>query len=487
MITINAGNVWANVPPGSARFQAGNILRYRPKGYIFSPKYKVGQWDGYVRLMTKAGNFPAGLAPYLVSRLAQAGQSARIERDGYPLPPNPLIRQATLLVQPRPDQQQAVDSANQPPYRGVIHYPTGTGKTIIMATLVYSIAVPALILCHRKDLMHQLYKRMCESMDIPALIGMVGDGREDWNWITVATFQSIHRRLKEYPGPVKKHLERFPAVMVDEVHHVAADTFGGVMKELPNAYYRYGFSATPTREEDPETMFKVTGWIGETVSHMTQEQAVEDGHIVPADVFMVLLNGEDRGDQEDYQKTYHMNIVSNANRNDVVVDLAERMQKKGSVLILVERIEHGQRLRELLGGNIGRSVAFISGEESSAIRERALSDFRSGDLTMLIATNILDEGIDFDARTLILAGAGKAAHRTIQRVGRGTRTAEGKDRVMVFDFMDKGWRMREVNGKRVKHGGVLAVQANARLKTYQEQGSFSVCEIDQKELEELLG
>lgn len=489
MITITCGNVWANVPPGSARAQAERILRYRAKGYNFVPSYQSGAWDGYTRLMGKSGNFPSGLAFYLVRRLAQVGVTARIEQVGCPPPPHDQIKGATLLVTPRPDQVEAVAQAGRPPFRGVIHWPTGTGKTVVLATLVYTLAVPTIILCHRIDLAKQLRDRLRESMDIPSLVGMVGGGQEDWNWITVATFQSVHSRMDTPNG--KKLLERYQAVMVDEVHHVAAKTFGAVMAALPNAYYRYGFSATPTRSDDPETFFKVTGWVGETCARMTLEEAVDAEHIVPADVFMVTLDGKNSQESGLYHDLYTKHVVQSEERNAVVVDLAVRMAEKGPVLVLVERIEHGEALRRAIKQRHVRTVAFLHGGISTMQRDQGLGRFRLRDIDILIATNILDEGIDFDARTVIMAGAGKAPHRTIQRVGRGTRTAEGKDRVRVFDFMDKGWRTRrdkDGNLKRLKSGevqqfpGVLAVQANERLKTYQSEPAFSVCEISRKEL-----
>jgi superfamily II DNA or RNA helicase len=55
----------------------------------------------------------------------------------------------------------------------------------------------------------------------------------------------------------------------------------------------------------------------------------------------------------------------------------------------------------------------------------------------MIATPVFKEGINIpEIKTLILAGGGKSHIAIIQKIGRGLRKAEGKDRLIVYDFLD---------------------------------------------------
>ena len=91
-------------------------------------------------------------------------------------------------------------------------------------------------------------------------------------------------------------------------------------------------------------------------------------------------------------------------------------------------------------------------------------------------------------RNLIVARAGRAPHRTIQAVGRGTRAHEGKDRVRVFDFLDSDtvWYQNKKTKQWKQKAGPLTSQAAARRKTYEAEEAYSVCDIGYEELMEWL-
>ena len=116
--------------------------------------------------------------------------------------------------------------------------------------------------------------------------------------------------------------------------------------------------------------------------------------------------------------------------------------------------------------------AYISGQDSSARRERILKAFKAGRIDVLIASTILDEGFDHPAlRFLVLAGGGKAEHRQVQRIGRGMRTAKDKERLVVLDFLD--------------HGKYLGAHARGRAKAYRAERAYTVAELSRAELEEI--
>lgn len=118
--------------------------------------------------------------------------------------------------------------------------------------------------------------------------------------------------------------------------------------------------------------------------------------------------------------------------------------------------------------------AYINGEDSTARRKRVIEAFKAGTVDVLIANKILDEGADVPAIAfLILAGGGRAAHRQVQRIGRGQRVSEGKTSLFVLDFKDEG--------------KYLSKHSAERVKAYMSEEEYSVTEMDLDDFEELIG
>ncbi len=457
--TITLTNTTA-IFSGPNIYQARTVLSYRQKGYVFTRAYKVGGWNGWINLMSHKGKFASGLAPWLIDRLHTEG----IEVDTVDERPNILAQDGQLTrltssVTFRPHQAEAVEAAEREE-RGVIWHPTAAGKTEVMIELASRIARPGLILVHRKDLMYQTAKRFMDTLGCDEkTIGIIGDGHWEPRVLTVATFQTLYRRLKERDGIEKWLREEIGQVHVDEAHHLPAKSYERVMANLWAARWRYGYSATPYKEKDLETFFKVVSWLGPTVHRVGADELAEQGHLVPVDVFMVRMP-KNRMSWSKWQDAVEYGIVTNTVRNHYIIDLARRLDEgqSGAVAILVERLEHGRNLAQAL------NVPFIAGKQSTSVRQRAYEDVRQGKLNLIVVSKIADEGLDIPPLThLIMAGGGKAPHLTIQRVGRGMRLAEGKERLFVFDFLDRG--------------KYLEGHAGRRLKTYSEQPAYTTSEV----------
>jgi len=462
-------NLWAATESETPGVQAlvRAALTYRPKGYIFAGAYKMGYWDGTICLVKKDGRFPAGLVVHVAATLKLSDIEASIEdRRIRPVGnPNLFPLAPTIKLKDYQDQAATVACAVD---RGIVHHPVGSGKTIVLLEIVKRLGVPTLALVHRKDLLYQLAERARDIYGIKA--GIVGDGRwEDGEGLTVATFQTIYSRLRnlETNKETAGWLQRFQAVHVDEAHHVEADTYAYVMEHLPNAYYRFGYSATPFRSGDRGTYLNVVGWTGPVVSHLPSEKGIAAGRLVPADVFVVNpVPGRPPMDL-DYQTAYATGITNNVDRNDTIIRLADALRQTGPTLILVERIGHGERLAE------GLDVPFMSGSTPGTERVDKWEDMRQGRLDCVVASVIADEGLDIpNIENLILAGGGKAPHRIIQRIGRGMRSSPGKDRLTVLDFADRGF--------------YLGRQYRSRRRTYEREASYTVAEVRPEEIDQWL-
>jgi DNA excision repair protein ERCC-3 len=441
-------------------------LTYRPKGYVFTGAYRAGYWDGQICLL-KRGRFPVGLVEHVRESLKLSEIELEVEDrrtrpqgdpDLFPLPPTIKLK----------DYQEKAVAAACAAGRGVIHHPVGSGKTHVLLEVVRRLGVPALALVHRKDLLYQLHERARDIYKMEA--GIIGDGQwVEAGGLTVATFQTIYRRLRSTydKADMQQWLRRFRAVHVDEAHHVEAETYEYVMQHLPNAYYRFGYSATPFRSGDKGTFLRVVGWTGPVVSHLPSAGGIKAGRLVPADIFIISPTASLLPIDLDWPTAYETGIVKHARRNEIIVRIAQAMRVTGPVLILVERLEHGAALARAL------DVPFLSGSATGQERMDKWEDMRQGRADCLVASVIADEGLDIpNIATLILAGGGRAPHRMIQRIGRGMRKSAGKDRLDVFDFADRGYYL----GRHYK----------SRRRAYDRESAYVVAEVRPEELDEWL-
>lgn len=89
----------------------------------------------------------------------------------------------------------------------------------------------------------------------------------------------------------------------------------------------------------------------------------------------------------------------------------------------------------------GIAAESVSGRMSAAQREETLARYESGELQMLCACDLLNEGWD-SPRTEVLIMARPTLSRVlyVQQLGRGTRLYPGKKCLYVFDFIDNTTR-----------------------------------------------
>ena len=92
---------------------------------------------------------------------------------------------------------------------------------------------------------------------------------------------------------------------------------------------------------------------------------------------------------------------------------------------------------------------------------------RSGKLKVMIATSLIDEGVDISGiNALILGASGKSLRQTLQRIGRALRKKKDDNTTQIFDFNDMTHRF-------------LLGHAGERLKIYDEE-EFEVNHVGKK-------
>ncbi len=222
-------------------------------------------------------------------------------------------------------------------------------------------------------------------------------------------------------------------IIAHNCHHLAATVKrGNIFVELsnmmPNAYMRWGLTATPFMKDKYSDML-LEGATGKILFKKSSKDLIDDKYLTPAEIDMILISKNEKVPNK-WPDCYNMGIVSNVERNTRIAEEIDKAVKP--CLILVTKIDHGAKIQ-----NLCKSVVpFLSGTDDSTVRQETIDNMVKNK-TAVICTTIFDEGVDIpDIRTVILAGGGKSQIKTIQRLGRGLRLAEGKDSVKVLDFID---------------------------------------------------
>lgn len=116
-------------------------------------------------------------------------------------------------------------------------------------------------------------------------------------------------------------------------------------------------------------------------------------------------------------------IIINDTRNLDLMDFILACTKMGrSVVVLCERVAHVYYLYGFLKERINLKIGCIVGKHKVSERNEMKNRFAHGDLEILIASSIFDEGEDIkNVGAVALAGGGESMVRQIQRIGRGVR------------------------------------------------------------------
>jgi superfamily II DNA or RNA helicase len=301
---------------------------------------------------------------------------------------------------------------------GIIKSPTSSGKTETFIAYLKATKMKTLILMDRVSLVEQTRDRI-EKAGFKNVGVAHGDRVEDGD-IVVATVYSV----KKLPS-----LTKFECLIIDEAHRSSADTFQDFLYNT-SFPFRFGFSATPN-PGDKFKWAKIRQYLGDIIYEIDPEELMEKKVLAKPKIHFLKSQGSPT---PDWHSAYEICISKNSSRNTQIMDLVEKYDT--STLILVKHIDHGKYLEENIDGAL-----FLSGVNSGEERQEAIQRFEEGELKVIIATSIFNEGISINAiRLLIIASGGKSKVETVQRLGRGLRTdpKTGKYDVLVYDFLDKG-------------------------------------------------
>jgi superfamily II DNA or RNA helicase len=339
--------------------------------------------------------------------------------------------------------------------QGTAVIPCGGGKTRVGVGAIARLRVPALVLVHTLDLAEQWRAELRALLGVePGLVGAGDDARAG---VTIGVIQTLARwdraRLDDLLGG-------FGLLVLDEAHHVAATTFREVVGRSP-ARYRLGLTATPEREDGLTPLLEL--YFGRPLAVVSHEELVAAGVLALPDIRVVETGFTFPYLRADDYAAMMSALVADEARNDQVVRAVAADARAGhTCLVLSGRVDHCRALVVRLAA-AGIEAAELTGRVSKEKRSALLDRARRGDLSVLVATSLADEGLDLPRLSRVfLAYPSRARGRTLQRLGRLMRPHADKGRPALVDFVDRKvpiLRRQHIDRRRL-YAEVLGVPAS---------------------------
>ena len=358
----------------------------------------------------------------------------------------------------RPYQKQAVDLWTSNNYSGIVVLPTAAGKTHVGIEAISRLSTSTLVIAPTIELVQQWRDRLEKVFNVQ--IGQIGGGEKDIRDVTVSTYDSAYL-MAEILG------NRFRFLLADEVHHLAADRYVDIARMYASPF-RLGLTATFERLDMLHE--RLEKFMGGKVYELGYEELSE--FLSNYEIVRIPVELEPE-EEEEYRRNREI-FISYLRRHRITMKgpwdfekfILSSWNPEGREALIAWRtareIAFNARVkvdtvRYVLGKHRGEKTIVFSEDTASAYliskeflipcityltpgkeRKRYFEMFRSGEITALATSRVLDEGVDVPDATvgIVLSGSG-SARQFRQRLGRLLRPTSGK-KAVLYEIIASG-------------------------------------------------
>jgi len=341
---------------------------------------------------------------------------------------------------------------------GLVVMATGTGKSVVMATIAHRFQGKVLVIVHRDRLVKQLAKTIEEVTGCHVAIEKANQRAHDsLAKYTVASVQTLARQARRELF----HPERFGLVVVDEAHRAMSCGHLSILSHFKQAYH-LGFTATPDRGDAKALPFD------RILFEYTLTQAVKEKNLVFLEAELIPLRLDMtslRTSMGDYKDTdIDRAITPYLNR---IAD--EIVARPGKHLVFLPLCKTSKLMADILTSK-GLKTDHV---DASTGADQGIERFERGEVDCLTCAMLLSEGVDVpcvDHITILRPTQSRVLFS--QMVGRGTRKFPGKDKLTLLDFL---WLTKK--NKLCRPASLVAESAKVQEimeKNYRSGGKMSV-------------
>ena len=325
--------------------------------------------------------------------------------------------------------------------RALLISATGTGKTYASAFAMRELGFQkVLFLVHRNQIAKQAIKSYRKVFGGQVSMGMVTGKHQEYDKDYVfATIQTLSKdeTLQRYSKT------RFDAIVIDEAHHSAANSYKKVLDYFQPKLW-LGMTATPDKRDDNLEGRNIYEIFNHQIAYEIRLQdAMEEDLLCPFHYFGItdldLIADEGKTSEE---KVENFRYLTSDERVANVMKQAKYFGYSGERvkgLIFCSRIDEAKELSVKFNKNGWRTLV-LSGNDSEEPRaaaiERLAGEESGNALDYIISVDIFSEGVDVpEINQVIMLRPTQSPIVFIQQLGRGLRKAEDKEYVVVLDFI----------------------------------------------------
>lgn len=331
----------------------------------------------------------------------------------------------------RPHQERATEMLRQSLAKGnkrvVLQLPTGAGKTRVAAEIVLGARAKKRSVCFTAPAI-SLIDQTVSAFEGDGVRGIgviqANHHRTDpFQPVQVASVQSLSRRA----------LPHSDIVIVDECH-ARHKVISEWMRAEPNKVF-IGLSATPWARGMGDD------W-QDLVKPVTMQELIDGGWLSPFRVY--APSHPDLSQVATVAGDYHEGQLSAVmNEGRLVADVVEtwlRRAKGLPTLVFAVDLAHAESLQRQFG-EAGVAMGYCDASVDLVERQHLFRQMARGELAGIVNVGTLTTGVDADVRCVVMARPTKSEMLFVQCIGRGLRTAPGKDHCLILDHADNHARL----------------------------------------------
>ena len=381
------------------------------------------------------------------------------------------------------DMKERIEKALRLHRSVMAQMPTGTGKTVLLASVVESFLrehsnCNVWIVAHRRELVSQIkdtlnkfllnfsFSKITPSLftikegstSHPDPLTLRGEGGNRPTRCSEPLRSKVGGPSKVSPDclsasafnvPIKavsiqwlsKHydeIEEEPGmIVIDEAHHALAKTYKEMWERFPNAKF-LGLTATPCRLNGKG----FTDLFDVLVQSWSVPEFISKGRLATYDFVSIKSDSvtqrlidslQKRGADGDYQNKEMDMLLNKKPSIERLYQSLEEFGKDRKGIVYAINISHAQKITKLYQENGVKAIA-IDSKTPATERQQDIEAFKKGDIQVLVNVDIFSEGFDCpDVEFVQLARPTLSLAKYLQMVGRGLRVAKGKKNCVIID------------------------------------------------------